>query len=183
MFTHNGLGTFLMYEHTAVPYNAVCCVSVNALGRDGVRLMLGVQVADPATITSGVKSRSELLAARRYDRHHFYDRYDLDGDGVVRWFDLEIRRLLDCVLRVSGVPGVLASQVDPYEIRLGALVDLDGNGEISQDEKDYLRDLIETGKLKEISFLQDVSTCAISVTCCFRQYCSLCYWDVCECWC
>lgn len=46
--------------------------------------------------------------------------------------------------------------MDPFEVRLGALVDLNGDGEISQDERDYLKDLIESGKLKEISFLKDV---------------------------
>ena len=51
-------------------------------------------------------------------------------------------------------------------MRLGALIDLDGNGEISQDEKDYLRDLIETGQLKDISFLRDVR---VGVVCLFRS--------------
>lgn len=83
--------------------------------------------SDPVGASSGLLTRTALLEKRRHDRAHFYDRYDLDGDGVV----------------------------DPYEVRLGALVDLDGDGVISQDERDYLRDLIDTGKLKEISFLQD----------------------------
>jgi hypothetical protein len=127
-------GTGLLFPSFETRYS---CLVVNV-----------TQVKDPAATFSGVKTRTELLATRKYDRAHFYDRYDLDGDGVVR------RR----VAHRACFPGVdaLCLQVDPYEVRLGALVDLDGNGEISQDEKDYLRDLIEAGKLKEISFLKDV---------------------------
>lgn len=108
------------------------------------------RVQAPAVRHSGLKTRSELLAARRHSRAHFYDRYDLDGDGVVCGRCAGQR----CVCSPHASPYPL--QVDPYEVRLGALVDLDGNGEISQDEKDYLKDLIESGKLKEISFLKDV---------------------------
>ena len=53
-------------------------------------------------------------------------------------------------------------QVDPYEARLGAMIDLNGDGDISQDERDYLRDLIIDGKLKGIDFLKDVSPAADS---------------------
>lgn len=82
---------------------------------------------DAATTSSGFKSRSELLAKRKHERLHFFDRYDLDGDGVV----------------------------DPFEVRLASLVDLNNDGEISQDERDYLKDLIDSGKLKHMTFLQD----------------------------
>jgi hypothetical protein len=54
-------------------------------------------------------------------------------------------------------------QVDPYEIRLATLVDLNGDGVISQDEKDYLKDLILAGKLKDISLLKDVRGCLVVV--------------------
>lgn len=47
--------------------------------------------------------------------------------------------------------------MDPYEVRLGSMVDLDGDGVISQDEKEYLKDLIADGKLKNIDILRDVS--------------------------
>lgn len=29
-------------------------------------------------------TRSQLLAQRKHERAHFFDKYDLDGDGVVR---------------------------------------------------------------------------------------------------
>lgn len=45
---------------------------------------LWLQVDDPANRTSGLATRSALLAQRKHERLHFFDRYDLDGDGVVR---------------------------------------------------------------------------------------------------
>ena len=41
---------------------------------------------DLSRSNSGLKTRTELLAKRRHDRLHILDKYDLDGDGVVRVF-------------------------------------------------------------------------------------------------
>ena len=42
------------------------------------------QNVDTAAVSSGVQTRTELLARRKHDRLHVFDKYDLDGDGVVR---------------------------------------------------------------------------------------------------
>lgn len=51
----------------------------------------------------------------------------------------------------------MSAQVDPFEVFLGSLVDTDKDGNISEKEKQILRDMIEDGKLKHLSILQDVS--------------------------
>jgi hypothetical protein len=55
--------------------------------------------------------------------------------------------------------------VDPYEARLGAMIDLNGDGEIDQDEKDYLKDLVLSGKLKSLELLRDVRPSAKLFVC------------------
>ena len=40
-------------------------------------------MVDTTKIKSGFRSRTELLAQRKHERRHVFDKYDLDGDGVV----------------------------------------------------------------------------------------------------
>lgn len=45
--------------------------------------LYGHFMKDQSSTSSGFKSRSQLLDARKYERLHFFDKYDLDGDGTV----------------------------------------------------------------------------------------------------
>lgn len=72
------------------------------------------------------------------------------------------------------LPSCLCAQVDPYEARLGAMIDLNGDGEIDQDEKDYLKDLVLSGKLKSLELLRDVRETLGTV--CLPAYLPLCGW-------
>lgn len=94
----------------------MCCIDLLVCVRSRREGFACVQVADPATTTSGLRTRTELLDKRKYDRAHFYDRYDLDGDGVVRVFlPQPLCWLPGCVLFRCWRIVCLPCQVPPRE--------------------------------------------------------------------